>query len=274
MRQLMKQDGVSVVLSGAGGDEVFAGYEPAFWPAALRELQQCGRSWHAFRHELGHNIHSRRKRQQTLRNGLRMVYDANSLRPLRSLYDVLLLKDSHSPQSSITYSLGNSAASFHKIYKDLSFHEQSLYHFTIANIPYYLRSNDHFTMAIPLEHRFPFLDYRVVEFGLQTPIPYLFKNGWTKYIVRRALEPFLPKEIIWRREKMGFPFALSRFLSNNRSTFVPLLTNLNALSYEQTTQKDYNSLLQQNPRKLWRLSSTALWIDNLLINHKHKSEII
>jgi asparagine synthase (glutamine-hydrolysing) len=264
MRQLMKQDGVSVVLSGAGGDEVFAGYEPAFWPAALRELQQCGRSWHAFRHGIGRNILSRNKRHQTLRSGLRRVYYSNGL---RSLYDVLFLKDSHSPQPRITRSVGNSAASFHKTYNDLSFHEQSLYHFKIANIPYYLRSNDHFTMAIPLEHRFPFLDYRVVEFGLQTPIPYLFKDGWTKYIVRRALEPFLPKEIVWRKEKMGFPFAFSRFLSNNHSIFLPLLSNLDIISYEQKTQRDYRSLLQQNPRKLWRLFSTALWLDNQLTNH-------
>jgi len=37
-----------------------------------------------------------------------------------------------------------------------------------------MRSSDHFTMSIPVEHRFPLLDYRLVEFGLRLPISYMF----------------------------------------------------------------------------------------------------
>ena len=108
------------------------------------------------------------------------------------------------------------ALTLHNRYPTLPFHQQQLYQFQVSKLPYYLRNNDHFTMAIPVEQRFPFLDHRIVELGLQAPITYLFHNGWTKYLLRKAMEPLLPEKILWRREKMGFPFALERFMSENR----------------------------------------------------------
>jgi asparagine synthase (glutamine-hydrolysing) len=146
-----------------------------------------------------------------------------------------------------------------KKYGHLSFHEQTLYHFKVALLPYYMRSNDHFTMAIPLEHRFPLLDYRVVELSQKFPIPYLFKNGWTKYVLRKAMEPYLPKKILWRRKKMGFPFAYRRFLSRHCQTFEPLLENLNAIGFPIDEFGDYSKLISADPVLLWRLVSISIW---------------
>ena len=155
------------------------------------------------------------------------------------------------------------ALAYREQYKGLSFHEQTMYHFKVALIPYYLRSNDHFTMRIPLEHRFPFLDYRMVELGLQMPTGYLFKNGWTKYVLRKAMEPYLPEKIVWRREKMGFPFPSSRFLATNRSTFKPMLRKLISIGIGEQEYGDYDELVKRDPSRLWRLCSTALWVGTM-----------
>ena len=42
MLQGIKNKGVHVIITGAGGDEVFAGYEASFWPKAYRELKRNG----------------------------------------------------------------------------------------------------------------------------------------------------------------------------------------------------------------------------------------
>ena len=59
-------------------------------------------------------------------------------------------------------------------------------------------------MAFSIESRLPFLDHRLVEFILALPERWKIREGWTKYIQRKAIEPYLPAEVVWRRDKMGF----------------------------------------------------------------------
>jgi asparagine synthase (glutamine-hydrolysing) len=118
-------------------------------------------------------------------------------------------------------------------------------------------------MAIPLEHRFPFFDYRMMEVGLQMPVSYLFKDGWTKYILRKAMEPYLPEKILWRKTKMGFPFAYERFLTLNRGLFEPRVNHLGNFWVRDKESGDYNNILNRDPLKLWRLCSTALWLEDI-----------
>ena len=210
MRQLMKKENVSVVVMGAGGDEVLAGYEASFWPKAYVEMKEDGHVQEAYQYEFCRRFMTVRRTQASLKHFFKYPYEQ-----VHSYF-----KKRAVPQKTTS----TRASSLQSSYYKLPFHKQTLFHFTVALVPYYMRSNDHFTMAIPLEHRFPFLDYRLVELGLQMPVTYLFKNGWTKYVLRKAMEPYLPKKIVWRRQKMGFPFPYQRFLLENRSAFLPLLS--------------------------------------------------
>jgi asparagine synthase (glutamine-hydrolysing) len=51
----------------------------------------------------------------------------------------------------------------------------------------------------------PFLDYRLAEFLSSVPACYKVHAGWTKYIARLALNGILPDDVVWRRDKMGWP---------------------------------------------------------------------
>ena len=246
MRCRMKSDGVAVVLSGSGGDEVLAGYESDFWPQAATELRAAGRRWHA----LAHEVIATSARPRSLRSARQIARAlVHSLAPVSTHNGVVLPegRDARTPTGSALASR----------YPTLPFHEQMRYHLGVANLPYYLRSNDHFSMAIPVEQRLPFLDYRLVELGLQLPVAYLFRNGWTKFILRKAMEGFLPARITWRREKMGFPFPLRRFLAVNRTRFAPLLADTSAAGL--LTRDDYAALVRDEPLRLWRACSTGLW---------------
>jgi asparagine synthase (glutamine-hydrolysing) len=254
MRQQMKNHGVSVVLTGSGGDELLGGYEGEFWPQASAELRRTGYAWHAERYDIARNYR---------KGGWKGLIDGEGRRLkglIRQLADKIGLLRLLRPYSKEDLT---EAEKHRQRYPQLSFHEQTFFQWNIGLIPYYLRSNDHFTMAIPLEHRFPFFDYRMMEVGLQMPVSYLFKDGWTKYILRKAMEPYLPEKILWRKTKMGFPFAYERFLTLNRGLFEPRVNNLGNFWVRDKESGDYNNILNRDPLKLWRLCSTALWLEDI-----------
>ena len=64
---------------------------------------------------------------------------------------------------------------------------------------------DRESMAFSIESRMPFMDYRLVEFLASIPGCYKIHRGWTKYIARLAFDKKLPDEIVWRKDKMGWP---------------------------------------------------------------------
>lgn len=67
-----------------------------------------------------------------------------------------------------------------------------------------LHYEDRNSMAFGIEARLPFLDYRLVEFLATLDSRYLIRRGWTKVLLRDAMEGILPEEIRWRVDKMGF----------------------------------------------------------------------
>jgi len=247
MLMRMKAEGVSVVVTGAGGDEILAGYEGSFWPKAYPELKRTGFFWEADWYEFCRRFKTLREAYKTLRHYLvdSLKYFGNSIES----------KSKIPPQITATRALAHQ-----RQYRRLSFHGQTIYHFKVALVPYYMRSSDHFTMSIPIEHRFPLLDYRMVELCMQMPITYLFKGGWTKYLLRKAMEPYLPRKIVWRRKKMGFTFPYYRYFAANRSTFEPSLANLKAINFPTEQFGTYDQLLERDPALLWRVLSIAIWV--------------
>lgn len=67
---------------------------------------------------------------------------------------------------------------------------------------------DKMTMAASVELRVPFLDHRLVEFAARLPVSFKLRNGETKYLLKKVMEPYLPREVIYRT-KAGFPVPVS-----------------------------------------------------------------
>jgi asparagine synthase (glutamine-hydrolysing) len=62
---------------------------------------------------------------------------------------------------------------------------------------------DKMTMAHSIESRVPFLDHEVVEFSERVPVEYKIRDGIGKHVLKKAAEPFLDHDMIYRR-KQGF----------------------------------------------------------------------
>jgi asparagine synthase (glutamine-hydrolysing) len=67
-----------------------------------------------------------------------------------------------------------------------------------------LRAADRSAMAFSREVRLPFLSPGLAEFVFSLPSSHLLADGWNKYLLRRAMEPVLPRETTWRVDKLGF----------------------------------------------------------------------
>ena len=67
---------------------------------------------------------------------------------------------------------------------------------------------DRASMANSLEVRAPILDYRFVEWGLSLPSNLKLRGGEGKYIFKKALEPLLPRQVLYR-PKQGFSTSLA-----------------------------------------------------------------
>ena len=78
-----------------------------------------------------------------------------------------------------------------------------------------LMKQDQMSMACSIESRVPFLDHQLVEFAATVPDRMKLRGGIGKYILKRAVEDILPRDIVYRK-KMGFPTPLRQWLDGTR----------------------------------------------------------
>ena len=79
---------------------------------------------------------------------------------------------------------------------------------------------DRATMMHGLEARAPFLDIDFVDFVRRIPSSWKYRAGQTKYILKRALEPLLPPDVL-RRRKQGFGVPIGAWFKDGRLDLDP-----------------------------------------------------
>jgi asparagine synthase (glutamine-hydrolysing) len=74
---------------------------------------------------------------------------------------------------------------------------------------------DRASMMHGLEARAPFLDLEFVDFVRRIPSAWKFRHGQTKYILKKALEPLLPADVLYRKKK-GFGVPIGAWFKDGR----------------------------------------------------------
>ncbi|WP_176308551.1 asparagine synthase (glutamine-hydrolyzing) [Micromonospora sp. NBS 11-29] len=121
------------------------------------------------------------------------------------------------------------------------------------------------TMANSLEARSPFLDHHLMEWAAHLPTRLKVRRGTTKYLLKRAVEPWLPAEII-HRPKMGFAVPMDRWLRGElRDMAWSLLTDATARSRGLFRPEAVTALLRRHEQgqnegsRIWALLQFELW---------------
>lgn len=181
--QIKKNTGVTVILSGQGGDEILGGYRKFFFFYLQEELKK-GNIFNVFKNIIFSAVYGTVLWQFSLSEAKRYIpFMQHNYDPIE---DILLIKGELEP-----------------IWKVKNFKDRQKLDISKYSVPALAHYEDRNSMAYSLETRLPFLDHRLVNFALNIPPSMKIKNGWTKYILRKSMTE-LPKEISWRRDKQGF----------------------------------------------------------------------
>ena len=136
-------------------------------------------------------------------------------------------------------------------------------------IPFFLELGDKVGAAFEVESRYPFFDKCLVEFCFALPAEQKLRDGWTRLVLRHAMQDILPPEIQWRGGKsdlsanfnQGFSGADRHLVEEVLSIDNQLIASyvdLPALRqiYQRYTSRGNN----QDGMTVWRAVSLALWL--------------
>ncbi|MBV9960509.1 MAG: asparagine synthase (glutamine-hydrolyzing) [Acidobacteria bacterium] len=130
---------------------------------------------------------------------------------------------------------------------------------------------DRASMAVSLEVRAPFLDPRVAEFAATLPADYKLHGRTTKYILKKAVAPLLPR-FVTRRGKKGFGVPVAEWLKGQLRPLVRDLLSPARIRRTGLFEADYVTRLldehergEANHRKLlWTLLMFELWQESFI----------
>ena len=199
--RLANENDTTVLLDGQGADELLAGYQFYFKAYQLDlidrgQLVRLFRDTNAFRRRLHRTSRTYEDSQRRFDRDIAPSFLslASSLRSTIGLYG--------GPYETGVPPLAPGKRLRRQIAEALQYN----------SLPMLLRYADRNAMAFSRETRFPFLDYDLVDWCITLPDRAFVKSGWQKYILRRAAEGVLPKQIQWRADKVGYAAPLDVWL--------------------------------------------------------------
>lgn len=273
-----KEAGITMALSGLGGDELFAGYD-----VFKRSLELNKKAWlnavPKFIRGAGGNVLTKVKpgvATDKIAEFLKQdSIDFNAFYPLsrqvlmdRELTTILNKKELAPNRVS-------------EIIGDLSFadsnsNQNKISQTSIAEISTYMQNvllgdADQMSMAVALEVRVPFIDYKLVEYVLGVPDKYKSTSSPKKLLID-SLGDLLPSEIV-NRPKMGFTFPWKDWMKKEMKTFCEeKLVSLSKrkLFNEQGVMNLWKSFLADNPKVTW----SRVWYLVVLENWLQENKIV
>ncbi|KIM05685.1 MAG: hypothetical protein KN64_02015 [Sulfurovum sp. AS07-7] len=266
--------GIKVVLSADGGDEIFCGYE---------------RYWYSY--TIGKKLF---KIPRFLRKALSKIMDLVGVQNASKLFKIKnfehkfnqlseMLKDDSWQDiyeklihNSKNYEVNELLGVVKKIdEKSFSIGQKEhpmlgmmLFDYHRYMVDDILTKVDRSTMSVSIEGREPLLDHRIAEFMAQVPFEYKYRDGQSKYMLRKVLERYIPKEMI-DRPKMGFGIPMFEWFGKDlRSLFDEHFTkdrlSKHGLLNIDYIQKEHEKLKNNKPlniNKLWFILVFQMWYE-------------
>jgi len=130
---------------------------------------------------------------------------------------------------------------------------------------------NHSATAFGVELRYPYADRRLVEFCLALPADQKLREGWTRWVLRRAMEGVLPREIQWRGSKSDLSGSFNRGLREfERARLDEVLLRppgaLECYVDIPRLRTAYRRFLEEGSSRLsmavWKAVTLALWLRN------------
>jgi asparagine synthase (glutamine-hydrolysing) len=269
----LAKEHVTVVLSGEGSDEVFAGYD-FYWYMLLMEKYR--------------SLIGGKQAQAISKIGAFLLPDANKIRKylllsaseLDKRYRGISTYEAHDK----TRLYSNDFAEFlsNNPETEIQFFIERLFRHTgkkdpLSTMLYFdirtwliddlLIKADRMSMAASLELRVPFLDYRLVECLANTPSKYKINGRVTKFLLKEVVKDVLPNNII-HRKKMGFPTPLKKMFETQLSEYareilldeVACIREFFNINEVKRLLEEHSKKTQDHHRRIWQLVVLETWM--------------
>lgn len=209
---------VKTVLSGTGGDDIFAGYRRYALNEVIRRYNKAPKLLKAGFSLAVNRLFPQRSTRigqvAMLGRGFLSALNLDEAKrhnKIMSFINKDMQEELLSP-NAMTMATGDMLTELSTNFKEEPYVNRALYTDFISYLTGdLLTKEDRATMAVGLEGRVPFLDHRLVEYSFEIEPALKLKGLSTKHILKKAFEDVLPYEIL-HREKHGFAFPISEHL--------------------------------------------------------------
>ena len=242
--QKAKELGCKVMLNGQGGDEVLLGYE-RYYTSYLYSLPFYQRIKELILQENNSGL----SYKETFL--YYFYFSSFRIRKAKLIRESLIKQELLKAFSFDT--LKKSVDSFKDVYK-----LQKLEVSTIQ-LPHLLRYEDRNSMRHSIETRLPFLDYRMVEASISMKPEFKIRDGWTKYILRKALKGILPDSVIWRKNKLGFNAPEKTWLTHHEAKMTEEISQSKLLREIVDHDKLLDKFSTLSLKNKWKYYNIAVW---------------
>ncbi|MEO8208928.1 MAG: asparagine synthase (glutamine-hydrolyzing) [bacterium] len=276
----MARDYVTVVLTGDGGDEIFAGYP--FRYSMDRRFNRVNFVPEVFRSsaynlsKLFPSIGSKelKKKISDTKQYLKYLSKDSDTAFLLS-FSIFDEKEQEKLLQEKILEKINLAEEIERVRKYRNSHngssanilQQRLYYDIKTMLPdQMLTKVDKMTMASSLEARPPILDHRLVELAMNIPSNFKIKNRNGKLILKKTFEKYLPKEILYRK-KSGFNVPIEEWFRKDLKEYARGILSEESIrkrglfkySYIDKLFDDHSKFKTNNASKIFTLISLEVW---------------
>ncbi len=263
---------VTVVLSGEGADELFAGYDKYKILDFGRFIRRLNPSF------LFNSMSNSSLGRKNITIGRISDYLGAVKDPAHAYLQLVSVFTKRERQKLYRRPDIINDTSYEIIKKYINRFENNLHNLLYIDLKTWLPNdvllkNDKMTMANSIEARVPFLDHLFAEESARIPASMKMKGMREKYILRKAMESVVPMEIVKRR-KHGFTVPLQHWMDGGLDRFAR-----EALSKKTIERRGYfnydtiESLFQKSlknifyRRQFWSVLTFELWCQTFLDKH-------
>jgi len=233
--QLARKQGIKVLLSGAGGDDLFTGYRRHRAVQAERYWRWLPRKILSQLTQTTSRLNQNRaitRRITKLFRGATLEGDEKIIDYFRWIREIDLLA-LYTPETQRALGSELSETPMVNFLKPLPSTTSSLdkmlaleQHFFLAD--HNLIYTDKMSMAAGVEVRVPFLDLDLIEFAAHIPLNLKQHGNQGKWVLKKAMEPYLPQEVIYR-PKSGFGAPLRKWMKHDLRELMGDLLSIESL---------------------------------------------
>lgn len=259
--------GFKVLLSGVGGDDVFSGYRRHQAEAIHKYWDLLPSSINKQVSKYGDTLDKRKPLQRRLAKLITSMNFSGDERLVNFFrwVDKSTLDNLLTPDFKAKIPSGSAEAPFLEALKGLPSKVTNLDRMLLLEQKFYLPDHnllyaDRMSMATGIEVRVPFLDEDLVAFAATIPDRFRQRFGTGKWILKKAMEPYLPNNILYR-PKTGFGAPLRSWIRGPLRLYID-----EVLSFERLKDRNIfnplavRNLIEQNSQGLGDYSYTIFSI--------------